>query len=470
VLLGYDLRWITPAIADLQRLPILGALPYFVLLVIWQASQLALFAIAGRAVSLPTCFGQALSRASIIASCWVLLEYAFPRVIPWCLADCLAASPRLNRVADLGGAYGLSWVLVWTSALAAEAWMATASLHRFGLGSVAMATVLCLGIYGTMPIETTPSSRMIDVAIVQGSIKRSESDDVRAANAASWAIYHQLTESMFAVGATKSTRPPDLVLWPETTLRSYLQHDLYYSAQLQRLARQLGGALMLGALGRGEEGARTGEYNSAFVYRPDAARPEHYSKRHLLAFGEYAPGPFLWAGWRTTGDFAADLGSHPSLMRFSARDRDASSVAGGSVPRSRWQPTVHHAAPSICFEALTPGGFNTQVQAGADLLVNLSDDGWFGPDLGPILHLNGVRLRAVETRRWLLRASGSGISAIVAPDGSVVESLDSGVRNVLRYPVPLRSDLTFYIRWGNWPVLLSTIGVAMAMLLRLRRA
>lgn len=109
-------------------------------------------------------------------------------------------------------------------------------------------------------------------------------------------------------------------------------------------------------------------------------------------------------------------------------------------------------APSICYEAISPGWFNDLVAGGAQVLMNLTDDGWFDDPRAAAQHLEMTRLRAVETRRWLVRASNSGASAVIDPFGEVVASLPYGAVGTLPYVVERRDDVTPYVRAGDWVV------------------
>ena len=118
-------------------------------------------------------------------------------------------------------------------------------------------------------------------------------------------------------------------------------------------------------------------------------------------------------------------------------------------------------APSICFEAVLPGASNELARAGAEVLVNQTDDSCFAATLGPALHLDASRLRAVETRRWRVRASNSGVSAVIDPSGAVVASLPFGVVGTLAESVERRQELTPYVRYGDWVVGVSELIVAL---------
>lgn len=166
--------------------------------------------------------------------------------------------------------------------------------------------------------------------------------------------------------------------------------------------------------------------------------PRIYHKRALLPFGEHRPGLGLIPGverWRTTGRFFSGARrQRDEVMALTSQDCEGSAAL---------------LAPSVCFEVLEPGHFNTAVRAGAQVLINLADDGWFDANAEPIAHLNGSRLRAIATGRWLVRATGSGISAIVADDGRIIDSIPIQHRGIAQADVPLRSEMTLYTRLGD---------------------
>ena len=123
-------------------------------------------------------------------------------------------------------------------------------------------------------------------------------------------------------------------------------------------------------------------------------------------------------------------------------------------------------ASSICVEAVYPGFNNDQLRQGADLLVNLSDDGWFGDSNLPYMHLQAVRWRSLEARRWMVRASNSGISAIIDPNGAVVASLPFGQPGSLRQRVFAETELTPFVRWGEWFVWVELVLLLMGCIVR----
>jgi len=460
------LSWIFPAIGRFQELSAAGSLGYFLLFVGYQALPFALFAVVIAWLESAPEGGDSRIRpprlisALIVASAWVIAEWLLPRIIPWNLGDALAPATWLRQAADLVGVYGMSFVIVLVNALLAQACTPTNvqyAVRARAFGAAAAVLALLVG-YGIVRLsELAPASAMpaandiVRVTIVQGNLPSGRKDLI-SANEAAWQTYSEL--SVTGSGA-------DLLVWPETVLRVYLRGDAAYRARLHDLALHLDTSLFVGALDVPLQ--PPGELNSGYLIQPrEAAKfvrvvagPDHhndlqtYHKHWLLPFGEYVPGEFLLPvmnGWRTTGEFRhGGVGQLLTLTRHSDRTGAAPVVergAGGSVGF----------APSICFEAILPGVFNHTVRDGAGFLVNITDDGWFGDTAGPYQHLAAARLRAVETRRWLVRASNSGISAYVDPTGEIVASLGFGQTGVLSHGVELSHRLPPYVRFGNWPV------------------
>ncbi len=171
-------------------------------------------------------------------------------------------------------------------------------------------------------------------------------------------------------------------------------------------------------------------YNSAALLDPAGREKFLYDKIRLVPFSEYVPGRNFW--W-----FAKDLTALASDFQKGTR------YAVGDLPGGRF-------GVFICYEAIFPDEVRRFVRNGAELLINISDDGWLGRSSGPAQSLLMARLRAVENRRWLLRDTNNGFTASVDPYGRVVASMAPDVRGELDAPYGFRGDLTWYTRWGDW--------------------
>jgi apolipoprotein N-acyltransferase len=434
--------WVPGSIARLQTVDFVAALPAFALFAAWQAVP---FAVVGACIAaLP-----ALSPlgAAAVAGGWVVVEAIFPRILPWHLGDVLAPVASLLQIAEIGGVRLPGFVVVFTAACLAAAFKAPpgGARRRAMLGGFgALSITAAFGLWRDPGSTVHDSSDSVSVMIVQAGTSAGNPVSVDVHNQAAWDTHVAATRAALGDGDD----PPDLVVWPETVLRVPVLRKPTWRRRIDALSAELDAPLLVGVLDRDRTGVA--EHNAAllvdpFVRRPSAPgsgppprRSQLYHKQMLLPFGEYVPGPQgVLPQWRTTGGFVA--GEAASPLQLMLRESSAPVPLG----------------TSICFEAMLPGFFNDAVSEGARLLVNLTDDGWFGAGAEPEQHLNATRLRAVETRRWMLRASGSGVSALVSPSGDVVDRREWGEMGVLVRQVGLYDGTTVYVRTGDIPWLLA---------------
>jgi apolipoprotein N-acyltransferase len=173
-----------------------------------------------------------------------------------------------------------------------------------------------------------------------------------------------------------------------------------------------------------------------------------YDKIHLVPFSEYVP----WRNWLTfAGGLTGIVGDFQHGSQYKV-----GRLAGGRF------------SVFICYEAIFPNEVRRFTLAGAALLVNISDDGWFGGSAAPAQHLAMSRVRAVENRRWLLRDTNNGITVSVDPYGRIAARLATDIRGELDAPYGFRTGLTFYTRWGDWLPWLCVIATLMLLLLEVR--
>lgn len=430
--------WVLTSVARLQEISVAAALLPFALFVVWQASPWILF--AGLAASMGTVPSRL--RVLSIAGAWVVLERFWPAIIPWHLADALGSAAYVRQGADVVGVYGLGLLLMISNVAAAEAILRfiagrrgnSRPLHSIAATVTAVPGLLLL--YGIVaaPADTADGPAQ-HVALIQAGSSAGQSD-VDAANDAAWSAYTGRTRELLRLDSQV-----DFVVWPETVLRAPVAEDPAWRRKVEEFVRELERPLLFGAL----ESALPGEHNVALLFDPfprsdpqvrfGAPPWQRYRKRRLLRFGEYVPGPrWLLPDWVTTGAFVA--GESAPVLQLPMRP-------GGGAMRVP-------VGMAICSEALEPGAYRHAVSQGAQILVNLSDDGWFD-GAEPQQHLNAVRLRAVEQGRWLVRVSGIGVSAVVDPRGRIASSLSPAVEAAEVARVPLRAQQTLYTRIGDAP-------------------
>ena len=185
-------------------------------------------------------------------------------------------------------------------------------------------------------------------------------------------------------------------------------------------------------------------YNSVYLVDQDGVIAQSYDKTHLAMFGEYLP-----------------LGNRfPILHKLSPKS--GSFTAGNHLTPLSLGPW--RISTPICFEATLPKLVREMVTSGnPHLIVNLTNDAWFGDTQEPWIHLRLAQFRAIEHRRYLVRATNSGVSAIIDPVGRVVAKTGLDRRENLRATVHMLEELTLYTRFGDWPGWLSALAVALAL-------
>ncbi len=370
---------------------------------------------------------------------------------PWArLGDAFYGADRLRQVAALGGVYAVTGVVAFSNAALARALLRlgarpTRRSLRAAAGPALLALVvplLALG-YGEFRRSAAPPAGAppLRVLLVQGNLPPELRWSRRNAHRV-LRRYQRLTLEGLRDGPL-----PDLIVWPENAIQT-APDDPVYGPPVARAAS--GAPLLLGAPRSELRGGRRHHYNSAHLLHPDGRR-EHYDKRRLLPLGE-----------------APLLGG---LLAFDRRgDLDAASYTPGTRP-GIFQVGGRRLAVLLCFEALYPEFGREAADLGAEVLVNLSNDGWYRGRGGAGQHLAQAVFRAVETGLPLVRATTTGISAVIAPDGELLASLGEGRAGALRVQVPPPRRRTLYAVAGDAfagaAVLLVFAGPAAALAARL---
>ncbi len=226
--------------------------------------------------------------------------------------------------------------------------------------------------------------------------------------------------------AMNPRRPtPQLVLWPEAPAPFYYYDDPQFREQMNTMARLATAPTIFGGVARTADGR---PLNSAIYLSGEGQLAGRYDKRFLVPFGEFVPPMFGWI-------------------------KKISSEAGDFEPGSRVETFVaggHSIGPFICYEAAFPHLVREVAEAGADVFVNISNDGYFGHSAARAQHLLLARMRAVENHRWLLRSTNDGITVSIDPVGRVWDRFEDGKRAVGRLRFGWEKAQTPYTRGGDW--------------------
>jgi apolipoprotein N-acyltransferase len=244
--------------------------------------------------------------------------------------------------------------------------------------------------------------------------------------------------------------PPDLVVWPESPA-PFFEQDPRFQSSMRRIARTDDAPLVVNGIGAEPSPAASDQldYVSAMVYNAQGEEIGRYDKMHLVPWGEHVPFPKLFFfAHKLTGKVSAFTpGAHRRIFTLQS--------ANGQV---------HRYGVFICYEAVFADEVRQFAKLGAQVLVNASDDGWYGDTSAPWQHLNMTRMRAIENRRWLLRDTNNGVTAVIDPYGRVRQSIPRHQVDALPAQFAFRDDITFYTAHGDvfaWLCVILSIGVVL---------
>jgi apolipoprotein N-acyltransferase len=346
---------------------------------------------------------------------WVTIEllrtHFFFSGFPWMLTG-YALVPYIGtlQVVAWTGIYGLSFIATGMNSVIAfglirrsRSWLAGAA--------IGIATMWFFPLLGE-----SASDDPIPVRIVQTNIGLDQS----WSEPDSAALLGEL-QTLSTSGQSR----PRLVVWPETPAPFYLSEDMHFRSLLQEIPRKLGAYFVVGYIDSlGEDPT-----NSAGILNPGGEVISRYNKIHLVPFGEYIPLKRLHF---FAESFTKQVGNFASGSEYTITGLDD-----------------HRISTSICYESIFPSLVRQFVKRGSELLVVITNDGWFGESSAPFQHLRMGVVRAVENRRYMVRAANTGISAIIDPYGRIEARTSIGVRTILDGVAHFRTDRTFYTQYGD---------------------
>lgn len=372
---------------------------------------------------------------------WVLLEWVRSWLLtgfPWLSIGYSQTDTWLAGYAPVLGIYGLGLVVALLAGALASVLVAPRSRALAAAAAAAATGVVALALGSVLEGDwTRAAGEPLTVAVLQGNIEQDKKWDPDYKRL-TMERYQELNARYWGV---------DLIVWPEAAVPTWF-HSAYedYIVPLQERGLREGTALVMGVPVYDPQ--QGGKYN-AVIGIDDTI--DFYYKRHLVPFGEYVPlrdqiGGLLDILGAPMSDF--DAGEEAAPLR----------VNGAKV------------GVSVCYEAAF-GSEIAEVLPEATLLINVSNDAWFGDSLAPHQHLQMVRMRALETQRPVVRATNTGISAVVGYDGAVLERTPQFVVASFQTQVIPREGATPYVRWRDWPVLgLLAVGLLILLVQRLRRS
>ena len=369
---------------------------------------------------------------------WVTFEFVrahLPEIsFPWNLLGYPAsANLGLLQIATLTGIYGLSFLAAGFNALLT--WVVAskkmALKQRIVIASAAAAVLVIAMLFGPRLVPEAKPEHFARAVQLNFPEAPEYPSDWFAKNAL------QLDE-VSKLSLAPSAENPDLLVWPEAPA-PFSFEDPQFSKLASKLAIHFGHPFLAGSIewktpvdpSDKLPPGRLAPYNSAVLVDPQGQRVFVYDKIHLVPFGEYEPFPLIH---KVVTSVSEEVGGFHKGNKY----------AVAQLPGGRTFGVF------ICYEAIYPGEVRRFAVNGAQLLLNISNDGWFGRSAAAEQHLHMVRVRAVENRRWIVRATNNGYTVSVDPYGRVVEPLPPDVRAAADLPYDFRADETIYTRFGNW--------------------
>jgi apolipoprotein N-acyltransferase len=450
---GVLLYWLTDTMQVYGRLPLIVAVGVMVLLVLYLAGFWALFlwglvvlrAAGAHSIWLAPILWtltEALRSVLLTGFPWALLGYSQWKHLP------------LVQIADITGIHGVGFLLLGANSAISSLIVSLGERKKrlLSLGGILVAGLLVSAVwyYGEWRISQTEDlsrvSPKLKVGIVQGNMEQSMKWEPRVQEA-TLSLYLEETRRL---ALEKGAR---LVVWPETALPFFFQKEGPLRERLLEAASTFDADIVFGAPAFGVKNGQTVFYNRAYLLGPGGKVLGSYDKTHLVPFGEYLPlrglFPFIRELITAIGDFSPG---------------ESLGWLGSS--------TGAKLGVTICFESIFPDIFREEARLGAHLFVNLTNDAWFGETAAPYQHLSMLAMRAVENRRWIVRAANTGISATIDPCGRVRSQTPLFERATIVDLVDLVDVNSFYSVHGEifpWACCATLVAMGLGALARTKR-
>lgn len=362
---------------------------------------------------------------------WTGLEYVRANALggfPWDLTGYSQVGRlTLVQIADVTGVYGVSFLVVLVNAALWEVLRRLGSRERppWGLAMVAAVALVATIGYGTLRLAQFPaedSGRDFAVGVLQANIPQ-EIKWTEEARDYTFTAYEN-------IGAAAVDRGARLLVWPETSVPVLFGPTSQGWKRTGDISARLKVPMLVGAPSEVVEGGQLQYYNSAFLVDGKSLR-YRYDKIHLVPFGEYMPLSWLL----------------PIGPGIAAREEDYTPGELMTVMHLTGCPAF---SVLICYEAIFPDLSRRAVANGARMLVNITNDGWFGATAAPYQHFQMARMRSIENRLWLIRCANTGISGAFDAAGRVVRSIPLNTEGLFVVSVPSQpAPLSLYSQWGD---------------------
>jgi apolipoprotein N-acyltransferase len=418
--------WIIVAVHTYGNIPLIPSGFILLLLVVYLSLFIGAFTCLTRLIQIRSVLQTLLFTPFL----WVALEYLRSFLLsgfPW--AD-LGHSQYLNlpfiQMADITGVYGLSFVILLVNATlfyVFHKW----STKAFPFREVVITVLIFSGflVYGYVKIGVVnrqiSQNPPLKIGLVQGNIDQSVKWD-ESFQKETLKIYEKLS---FKTAEEK----PDLILWPETATPFFFQDAKEYQPFVLNIPKKTNAFLLFGTPSYKPRKGKVDHYNSAYLVSPSGELIGKYDKIHLVPFGEYIPMQDLLFFIGSLGEGIGDFKSGKEIYNF-------------SLPQGKF-------GVLICFEIIFPDLCRRFVKGGANFLVTITNDAWFGRTSAPYQHFSVATFRAVENRVFIARAANTGITGLIDPKGKIVNRGGIFTEEAMNGTIRLLKNKSFYTLYGD---------------------
>ncbi len=420
------LYWIIVAVHTYGNVPLIPSGLILLLLVAYLSLYIGAFTFLTRFIQIRS----GLQTILFAPFLWVGLEYLRTYLLtgfPWAA---LGYSQYLNlrfvQIADLTGVYGPSFAIVLVNATLFEV-LRQGSKRIFPVKEVILTAVvvLSLSIYGYLRMGSVAKQMVQDpalkIGLVQGNIDQSVKWD-KSSQTETLKTYERLSDKV-------AEQKPDLIIWPETATPFFFQDAEKYQPFILDIPKKTNAFLLFGAPSYKVERGKMNYYNSAYLASPSGELVGKYDKIHLVPFGEYVPMQPLLFFIGSLGEGIGDFKPGKEIFNF-------------SLPQGKF-------GVLICFEIIFPDLCRRFVEKGANFLVTITNDAWFGRTSAPYQHFSMATFRAVENRVFVARAANTGITGFVDPTGKILREGGIFTEEAMSGTIRLSNQKTFYTLHGD---------------------
>jgi len=364
-----------------------------------------------------------------LPACWVACEYVKSWILtgfPWeLLGYSQFQNLRLIQIADITGVYGVSFVVLSVNcAIAAGIYALIVRKRSTVLEPCCALLLVALSLlYGHARVEEfrDPAGPRFTTLLVQPNIPQNLKWDPE--------YLDETMQRLFHLSTGQTNLKPDIIIWPESATPFFFQNEPAYHTYVRRTQQTSNAWLLFGSPSFTQQNGFNFFHNSAFLLRPDGSETGRYDKQHLVPWGEYVPlqklFPFINKLVTGIGDFSPGNG----MKLLQAGDKTLATL--------------------ICYEIIFPDLTRNLVRLGGNCIINITNDAWFGHTCAPYQHLSMAVLRAVENKRFLVRAANTGISAAISPTGEILSQTALFTEAALPATITALDCLTLYSRFGD---------------------